>query len=327
MWWCTHTQSETHVSYVNPLSKLISHSIMFRLTVIACVTLVSLTHPDGELVVGRRIGVDDVFQRPRDPYGPSMMQVDSDTDNWPPPHGPPHRPPHRPPPGPPPSLREVQVVGRGVVTAKPDQARVHCFGRAQLPQARDAKKALDQVMFDMSQTLQDLGVSSDNITHTAFSVTRRTSWKDGKETFLHYEASQPVEVLLSLSNGTTILEEVVSGVLGVSTDEAVSVELSHIVPSLSDEETYLKAARKLAVTNAKSIAQQLAEPLDLRVGFAKRLALSGSGGEAPMIRLRSVAVDNSAAASVGDKTLTFEVEVEAVFDLLVERGRERPVAE
>eukprot|EP01056_Protomagalhaensia_sp_Gyna25_P003730 Protomagalhaensia_sp_Gyna_25__3729@NODE_334_length_3838_cov_597_592788_g261_i0_p1_GENE_NODE_334_length_3838_cov_597_592788_g261_i0NODE_334_length_3838_cov_597_592788_g261_i0_p1_ORF_typecomplete_len400_score85_16SIMPL/PF04402_14/7_7e13SIMPL/PF04402_14/7_4e11_NODE_334_length_3838_cov_597_592788_g261_i024593658 len=242
-------------------------------------------------------------------------------------------------PGPPVSERRITVVGKGKVEGTPNMARLHLTTKARHSDAFEAKESLDATVENLVQSLDSIGVPrKENITHLSLTVDKRTGWKDGEEIFLHFEATQHIEVLLRLTKpccdedkaccdenkgaeepateqpttegeskkddrkeAAPRLDQVVNAALKAPMSENAEVEISYITPVLENRVALTEKARELAVEDAKASAKQLATSLGMELGLPITVELQPNGmNPVPLVRFSSPAVGEAVADTMAN---------------------------
>lgn len=180
----------------------------------------------------------------------------------------------------------VSVVGEGLVTARPDIARitvgVERFEPSLAPALEHAAAAMDAVIARLVQ----LGVSRDDIQTVRFSVSPVYDTRGDAPSLRGYRVSNALEATLrDIDRVGTVIDDVVAA--GATRVEGVSFETSRLAE--------LKAqAREQAMVNARTKAEQLAQLAGARLGSVIRIQESDAGGPAPV---RTMAAPEAGAAS------------------------------
>lgn len=173
------------------------------------------------------------------------------------------------------SMREITVTGRGEVTTRPDVALLTLGVQTGVqPTAETALGILSDRFERVVGAVTAAGVDEDDVTTTNLSITPLYDYRDGRQTLRGFEASESVRVKIrDLSS--------VGDVLARTTGEGVN-QAGGLVFQVDDPAQLQLDAQKLAITDARENAKQLADALGVRLGRVKTFSASGSGGEPPI---------------------------------------------
>ncbi len=174
------------------------------------------------------------------------------------------------------SSQTITVVGKGVVTAKPDAAEVTVGVEAVDSQLDKASDDSSTTLDDIVQALMDTGIAEEDIRRSDFSIWCETDWssdedddEDNGDDGTRYHVTNSVLVTVhDLDQVTDVIRTAVGE--GANTMYGVNYKLE-------DMSALEAEAREDAVADARAKAKQLADLTDLTVG--KVLSVSEVIGE------------------------------------------------
>ena len=178
------------------------------------------------------------------------------------------------------SSTTITVTGNGSVNATPDKASFNFGVQVNAATAGEALSKDSQQAKAIVDALKNAGIPASDIQTSSVSLWPRTS--DDGQTIVGYQASNSVSVSTSIDKA------------GALVDAAVGAGANNVDgPSLSvgDQSSYYAQALKLAVADAKTQAQAIADAAGLTLGGIKHITNNGSTpGPIPYYEMRAAAV-------------------------------------
>jgi uncharacterized protein len=153
------------------------------------------------------------------------------------------------------STTTITVIGNGTVNATPDKASFDFGVQVNAPTAAEATNKVNQQARKIIDALKHDGVADADIQTSSVSLWPQTS-RDG-QTITGYQASNSVTVTSSIDKAGSLV------------DDATNAGANNVNgPSLSvgDQSAYYAKALKLAVADAKTQAQAIADAAGLTLG-------------------------------------------------------------
>lgn len=172
------------------------------------------------------------------------------------------------------SPRTITVVGEGVVNIEPNVARTNIGVEVLRPTVEEAAAENSQIVDGLLATLTELGIPGEDIQTSGFNVYAERYGAGGpaSEDEVQYRVSNTVTVII---RDLDKVGEVLDASIKAGANNIFGVEFL-----LDDATTVRSEARKVAVENARSTAEELAALNGVQVG--KVLAISevvgGAGG-------------------------------------------------
>src|SRR5579884_2790590 len=146
----------------------------------------------------------------------------------------------------------IAVCGHGKVTAAPDQASITAGIQVQAATAGEARSQSAQVMNAVIAALKNNGVADKDIQTAYLTIQPRYSYNNGQQAIIGYEADNSVEALIrKISTAGTVIDAVTQA-------GGNQVFVSGVSFSLSDPSAPRNQAQQMALTDAHTQAQQLA---------------------------------------------------------------------
>jgi len=202
-------------------------------------------------------------------------------------------------------VRTVTVSGSGKVYLTPDIAYVTIGVHTEGYDATKAVAENNQSAQEVIDTLKAMGIDSKDIQTTNFSIYPQQEYDtDGKPT-------GEIKYVVDNSVFVTVRD---LGQIGEVLDETVKSganSISGIQFDVADKTAAQAEARKAAVINASTKAQELAEAAGVTLGQVMTISESTSGVPTPMYDVRaSVAMaESSVPVEAGQMTLMIEVNI------------------
>lgn len=212
----------------------------------------------------------------------------------------------------------IAVSGEGKVQAVPDLATVTIGVLSQGTTAVDVKNQNNDKVNKVIAYIKAQGVDSKDITTSQFSFYPQQDYNNGVPKITGYQGNQTVTVKVhGVDKSQDTLNTILDGAVNNGANEIDGVSLS-----VENPDALQQQARKLAIDNAKSKAQELAQEAGLSLGKVVNIAESSGGYPGPIpyaansmamgmggVAAKSVAPDIQTGSQEIDETMsvTFEV--------------------
>jgi len=185
----------------------------------------------------------------------------------------------------------ISVSGEGKVSAEPDMAEIIIGVESRAPTAKEAASQNSEDMNQVMAVLEEMGIAEEDIQTVDYSIRAEMDYRgDEGPKVIGYVVDNAVRVKVrDLDLVGDLLDEVT---------EAGANNIYGITFTIEDPRPVQEQAREMAVAEARSKAQQLAEAADVRLGdllslseyviegpvYVERAAMAeGMGGGAPPI--------------------------------------------
>lgn len=214
----------------------------------------------------------------------------------------------------------IWVSGNGAITVAPDVALLDIGVETRAPNVSEANSQASMSMDAVIEALKARGVKDEDIQTRGFSVYPRYDYveevKDGvrsnREVLVGYRVRNNAAVKL---RDLDTIGEVIDEVVAAGGD---NVRISDINFTLEDSKPKMAELREMAVADAKSKAEHLAELSDVTLG---RLIYISEGGSSPSVRgfadrsygYEFAAMAAAPAPSISGGELTLSLSVQAGF--------------
>ena len=172
----------------------------------------------------------------------------------------------------------IWVTGEGKVGVVPDVAILNLGVEAQADSVAEAQRQAATAMTAVVAELDRFGVAEKDIKTQYFRIApvRRWSEKDGREILIGYRVTNTVTTKVRKIEDT-----------GAIIDAAASaggdyIRINNISFTVDDPSAYYEEARELAMADAKTKAEQLADSGDVKLG--KPVYISESRASVPVVR-------------------------------------------
>ncbi|MCD0476648.1 SIMPL domain-containing protein [Flavobacterium sp. EDS] len=196
-------------------------------------------------------------------------------------------------------IPQISVSGEGKVKVAPDQATILATIETKGSNAKDVKKQNDQKMDAVLKFIKKMNIPTADFKTKQVSLNPQYDYEKKKH---NYNATQTVEILLK---DLTKYDELMEGLVdqGINRIDNVTFESSKLAQ-------YESEARKLAIKDAKSKAEDYVSVLGQKVGKAIVISDNSQGYRPQPIyaAMKSMAMDSAGAAS--NETLAIgEIEI------------------
>jgi hypothetical protein len=188
------------------------------------------------------------------------------------------------------TTRTINVGGTGRVTVTPDMATVIIGVVERADSAKVAQEQAAKKMAAVVDSIKKNGVADKDIQTINVSLNPVYDYSDNTQKLIAYEANQSVQIKVrKLADTGAIIDEAV---------QAGAANVSSIMLSLADTTGPVAEARKLAVTDAKAKADQLASAAGVRIVSVMTITENSAPGPVP------IAYRQEAGAMAADKAIT-----------------------
>lgn len=174
-----------------------------------------------------------------------------------------------------PVTRSINVSGSGKVYVVPDVAYIYLGVRSQADQVGDALNQNNAQAAQVASALKELGIADKDIQTTAFNVYPQQEYgPDGQITRNYYTVENTVYVTVrELGKLGDILDTVVRS--GANSINGISFDVQ-------DRAAAEAEARKLAIADARSRADEIATAAGIKVGEITGISVYSSSNPVPM---------------------------------------------
>ena len=201
----------------------------------------------------------------------------------------------------------IWVSGQGKVAAVPDIATLRLGIEAQESSVAQAQTQAAGAMDKVMAALTNNGVAKKDIQTQYFNITRVTRWddKNQQEVVIGYRVTNVVTAKIRNIDKTGSIIDAVAAAGGDLT------QVNGIDFSVDDPSDYYTEARKLAMADAKSKANQLAEQAGVTLGKATYITENSYSPPIPApVRFEAkAAMDAETPISAGEMEITTSVQV------------------
>ena len=204
----------------------------------------------------------------------------------------------------------ISVSGTGSVFGEPDVAILTLGVEAQADSVGEARAEAAEAMDAMVTVLKDSGVEDSDIQTSRFSVEPRYNFRDGEQELIGFFVNNLVTVKIrDIDETGTLIDDVVEAGGDLT-------RVQNLRFTIDDLEELQQEARRLAMENAKSKAETLADAGGVELGAPRSISESG-GARALTFRADAFAAEFAADAStpieVGE--LEVQIQVQVVYGL------------
>lgn len=204
----------------------------------------------------------------------------------------------------------ISVSGTGSVFGEPDVAILTLGVEAQADSVGEARAMAAEAMDAMLTVLKDGGVEDSDIQTSRFSVEPRYNFRDGEQELIGFFVNNLVTVKIrDIDETGTLIDDVVEAGGDLT-------RVQNLRFTIDDPEELQQEARRLAMENAKSKAETLAEAAGVDLGAPRSISESG-GARALTFRADVFAADEATGASTSIEAgeLEVQIQVQVVYGL------------
>lgn len=199
----------------------------------------------------------------------------------------------------------ISVTGEGKVSVTPDVAILQLGVQAQSSSVADAQSQASQAMNKVMNALTTNGIAQDDIQTQQFSITQLTRYDQNTQTQVvtGYQVTNTVSAKIrDISKTGEIID-------AAATAGGDLTRVNSVTFTLNDPTAATTQARDLAMTNAKSKAQQLAEGAGVTLGTPTYISESSYVPVAPVPMAAESKAAVSTPISPGQQEITVTVQV------------------
>jgi len=185
----------------------------------------------------------------------------------------------------------ISVTGEGRIYAEPDMAQIVIGVESRAPTAKEAARRNSEDMNEVMAALEEMGIAKEDVQTVDYSIRAE----------MYYPEDEPPRVVAYVVNNAVQVKMRDLDRVGDFLDEATQAGANNIYGitfTIEDPRPFQEQARELAVADARSKAEQLAETADVGLGdllsvseyiiggpvYVERAALAeGIGGGGPPI--------------------------------------------
>ena len=204
--------------------------------------------------------------------------------------------------------RTMNVSGTGKVKIEPDIAYVNIGVRSQSPEPTEAFSENNAIAERIIQKLMDMGVEQKDIQTRNFNIYKQEGqrFEGEEEPQSTYVVENTVAVVVrDLDSLGEVLSTMVSE--GANTIHGVTFDVE-------DRETAIEEARKLAIADAKSQAEEIADAADLKLGKIRNISINQNGGIIPRAAYAEEAAMGGGEVPISSGTMTVQVTANLTYD-------------
>ena len=210
------------------------------------------------------------------------------------------------------TLRTIKVSGTGKVKLKPDIATVNIGVRSQSTEIIEAFRENSEIAENIIQKLIEMSVEQKDIQTRNFNIYQQQNPRfneEEEEPTTSYVVENTIAVIV---RDLDALGEVLSTMVseGANTIHGITFDIE-------DREAAVEEARQLAIEDAKSQAEAIADAAGVKLGEVRSINIDQNGGITPRL---AFAVAEEAAIGGGDVpissgSLTIQVTANFVYDI------------
>jgi uncharacterized protein YggE len=203
---------------------------------------------------------------------------------------------------------QVYVTGTGVIYVTPDIATIYIGVHTESQDVQQALQDNSSQAQAIASTLTEMGVDSKDIQTTAFNVyPQQEIGPQGEVTGTKYSVDNTVLVTIrDLSKLGQMLDAVVKS--GANNINSIQFDVQDTTQAVSD-------ARKLAVEDAKTQAQELADTAGVKLGKIISLSANQQSGPVPVVEGKAYAGMGGSAAPVAAGQLAITVYANITYEI------------
>jgi uncharacterized protein YggE len=204
-------------------------------------------------------------------------------------------------------VRTITVTGSGQVFLSPDIANISIGVHTEAEDAERAVADSNAQTQSVVQMLKDSGVATVDIQTANFSIYPRQDFDDqGRVRDITYVVENTVRVTVrDLDAIGELLNAVVES--GANNVYGIQFDVEDRVNALSD-------ARKAAVDNARSVAEEMAQAAGVELGPLHSITVYGNA-PTQVFEERAMAADAAGAVPISPGQLSLTVEVNVVYEI------------
>ena len=209
------------------------------------------------------------------------------------------------------TLRTINATGTGKIKIKPDIAHINIGVRSQSPEIIEAFRENSEIAENIIQKLIEMGVEQKDIQTRNFNIYQQQEprpFEGEEEPTTSYVVENTVSVVVrDLDSLGEVLSTVVAE--GANTIHGISFDIE-------DREAAVEEARKLAIEDAKSQAEAIADAAGIKLGKIRSIGINQNGGMMPRYDFPvEEAAMGAGEVPVSSGTLTIQVTANFTYDI------------
>jgi hypothetical protein len=198
----------------------------------------------------------------------------------------------------------ISVTGVGKVSAEPDMAEIIIGMESRAPTAKEAASQNSGDMSEVMAVLKEMGIAKEDIQTVDYSIHTEMDYLEGEEPkVIGYVVTNAVRVKV---RDLDLVGDLLDGATEAGANTIYGINFT-----IEDPRAFQEQAREMAVADARSKAQQLAEAADVRLGVL--LSLSEYIIEGPVYVERAMAEGMGGGGappiSAGQLEITIQVQM------------------
>ena len=210
--------------------------------------------------------------------------------------------------------RQISVSGLGEAKVDADMALVHLTAQSQRMTSEEAKRDVDQLVNEVIQVLDEIGLDADSLTAGQLSISPRYNYRNtslgNTQEFAGYFASRAIQVEIP---DLDLLNPFLDAAVARKIDGVGQIEYR-----TSEEEEAKALARELAIQDSKDKAEYLARAYGVDLGAVISISYQ-SNTPSPILYqetsfLRSASPADSSGQYIPDQ-LSFTDNISVTFEL------------
>jgi uncharacterized protein len=206
-----------------------------------------------------------------------------------------------------PQTRTISVNGTGIITLTPDMAEISIGVSSQGPEATAVVNENNRLSQQVMDTLTSQGIAAEDLTTTNFSIYPQQNYdQNGQPTSITYIVQNTVQVKV---RDLTKLGDLLDAVVQSGANNINSIQFD-----VADRETATQQAMQVAVANAKSRAEVLAQAAGVALGDAQSISTSISGS-GPVVQYDRALAVTQASVPISAGSMTISVDVSVVYEI------------
>jgi uncharacterized protein YggE len=210
--------------------------------------------------------------------------------------------------------RTLNVTGTGTIDLEPDLARVNIGVRSEADNVAEALEDNNDNIQAVVQRMQDLGVAAEDIQTRNFNIYPQQNNRpmpEGEEPSLQPAQTFVVENTVSVTvRDLDSLGEVLAAVVSEGANTIYGVAFD-----VEDRETAIEQARQMAIEDAQSNAQAIAEAADVTLDAIQSININENSG-APIFREELAAeMPQGGSVPISGGTLTIRVSASLTYEI------------
>lgn len=203
----------------------------------------------------------------------------------------------------------ISVTGEGRVYAEPDIAEIIIGVESRAPTAKEAASQNSGDMSEVMVVLKEIGVAEEDIQTVDYSIRAEMYYPEGEEPkVMGYVVTNAAQVKMrDLNLVGDLLDQVT---------EAGANNIYGITFTIEDPRPFQERAREMAVADARKKAQQLAELVDIRLGYLLSINEYVMGGPVYVERAAMAEGIGGGGPSISPGQLEIVIQVQVSYEIV-----------